>query len=161
MNQYCSKDNNINKLYFLKESFLENMFSNNFKYIYDNIYELVGYIVGIKDLKKVINDYVGFIEYFDNLDVNKITANIKNTYLELFNTFWNLIAIYNFKNSIKEYYNLNNLDIEQLNYKFDLEININKEKFNELLDLFYNKFYLEENLDASRSDNIKKILSGE
>ena len=131
------------------------------KFNLNKFVDFISYISINKDLTNIVEKYVNFIEYFDNLDENKISADIKNIYLELFNTFWNLIAIYNFKNSIKEYYSFQNLDQEQLNSKFNLEININKEEFNEFLDLFFDEFYLEDNLNSDRSDNIKKILSRE
>jgi hypothetical protein len=137
--QYSSAETNFHKLYKLKEDFLKYISENNTDEIYNQFDNFTRLIIGhVSD--KSINNFYSFLVYYHRLDEELIDYNIKNLFARIFDKFWNIIAIYNYRKSLDSYYKKNKLDINDLNTKLLLDLNIKKQEFNELLDEFYDNF---------------------
>jgi len=131
-----------NKLYLLKEE-IWNIFSNlNEKELTDGYKEeiknkLQEFLVGLIDKvdSKLYNNYYEFVT--DYLDLTKDKDQI--IFMEIYNLFWHIIALYNYKESLKNKYT-----IEELNSAFDNVILVNTNRFYEIITEFYDQYKSED-----------------
>lgn len=153
--QYNSAETDFHKLYKLKENFLKYISENNTDEIYNQFDGFTRLVVRyVKD--GFINKFHNFLVYYHRLDVDLIDYNIKNLFSRIFDKFWDIIAIYNYRRSLDNYYKKNKLDIIDLNTKLLLNLNIKKQEFNELLDEFYENFKVS---DFYNDPETKKLVA--
>ncbi len=159
--QYESGNSDFNKLYRLKDEMLENLLKWNTKYLVDNFEKFTEYKPYSKELSKITDDYHDFLIYFERLDKTKLDYKIRNIYFELFGTFWDIMAINNYKTTIREYYIKNNLNLEELQFNFSFGLNKEIERFKELLEHFYECFTFEDFFnDPLTKRLLDKVLLG-
>ncbi|MDD3178559.1 MAG: hypothetical protein PHR26_03510 [Candidatus ainarchaeum sp.] len=145
LKQYTSGSTNMHTIYSFKERIIERFFRNDFKFIKDNFKIFFKKLPYMKDPNKTLNRFYEFICMYNKLDKNKqINPKYKDLFNKLFTSFWNIVAIYNFKHDIKNYYIKNNIDINiDNNFKFKLQMEV--EEFNNLLSLFETEYLSTEN----------------
>ncbi|MEI8364615.1 MAG: hypothetical protein WCF78_04125 [archaeon] len=136
--QYNSGETNFHKLYTLKEDFLKNICENKISDIQNRFDEFTKLSLYVES--DIINQFHRFLIYYNRLEEYSKDYNIKNLFSKIFNKFWDIVSIYNYRTSLDGYYKSNNLDLTDLNVKLLLQININKQELNELLDEFYENF---------------------
>ena len=137
--QYNSAETNYHKLYQLKEDFLRYISENKTEEVYNNFYKFSKLLDSSID-DNAIDQFRDFLTYYHRLDKELIDYNIKNLFSKIYNKFWDIIAIYNYRISLNDYYIKNKLNINDLDTKLLLDLNIKKQDFNELLDEFYEHF---------------------
>jgi hypothetical protein len=115
---------------------IENYYKNNFEFIKSNFEIFFRKIPYFKDENQTMNNFYEFVCAYNSLDKKLQTKNeYKDIFYKLFNNFWDIIAINNFINDIKNYYRVNNIQIfnfSNCNYSLKVEEN----EFNILLEDF-------------------------
>ncbi len=152
LNQYHSGQTAYHIIYSIKEEIIENYYKNNFKFIKDNFDILLEKIPYYNDKNKTIDKFYNFLYEYNKLNLNIQTKNkTKDLFYKLFNKFWDIIAIFNFVNSLKEYYIENNLDY---NIKDYINPQLKEEifEFNTLLNNFYDIY------NSKKEDSLLKLL---
>jgi hypothetical protein len=157
LKQYISGSSLLHQAYLLKENMKDNFYKNDFDFIKDNFNKFFNTIPYYKDENKTMDRFYEFVCKYNTLDVKlKIKNEYKDIFYKLFESFWNIIAIQNFENSMHEYYKLNNIKISNImncNYQSKIEEN----EFNCLLEQFYSK-YITKKLNDSDDFLLKKLL---
>lgn len=137
--QYKSGDTDFHKLYQLKTAILGDIQENKSIDALNKFEQLKTHFIDHADTE-IINQYYSFLVYYQRLPENKKDPETKNIYNNLFNCFWDIIAIYNFRKTLGEFYSRNNLEETDINLKLLIQLNINKQRFYELLSDFYESF---------------------
>jgi len=133
LKQYNLGSTDLHQVYDLKEKMISKFYENDFMFIKNNFETFFRKIPYFKDENQTMNSFYEFLCVYNNLNRKlQLKNNYKELFNKLFNKFWDIIAINNFKNNIKEYYRKNNINI--LNFNFNLKIE--EEEFNTLLENF-------------------------
>jgi t-SNARE complex subunit (syntaxin) len=119
-----SKNSNFHKLYKLKEDFLKYISENKIEKIYNHFDDFIRLLVGYKE--NSINKFHSFLVYYIRLDNNLKDYNTKLQFSKIFDKFWDIISIYNYRKSLDDYYEKNKLNKDDLNTKLLLDVNIKK-----------------------------------
>jgi hypothetical protein len=139
LKQYDSGKTNFHKLYKLKEDFLKYISENKIEEVYNQFDNFTRFIVSYID-DKSIDRFHSFLVYYIRLDDNLKDYNTKIQFSKIFDKFWDIISIYNYRTSLDDYYTKNELNKVDLNTKLLLDLNIKRKEFDELLDEFYDNF---------------------
>jgi DNA-binding Lrp family transcriptional regulator len=128
-------------LYNLKDQLLDNIYLNNIDFVINNLDQFLDLTLYDTDLSKYKDNFYSFVYNFYKLSKeNRMKTDVKDIFIQIFNTMWDIIAVTNFKEDIKQYYIKNNKSIENINYYFSLDLSVLKDKFIELLDAFDDMF---------------------
>jgi DNA-binding Lrp family transcriptional regulator len=128
-------------LYNLKDQLLDNIYLNNIDFVINNLDQFLDLTLYDTDLSKYKDDFYSFVYNFYKLSKeNRMKTDVKDIFIQIFNTMWDIIAVTNFREDIKQYYIKNNKSIENINYYFSLDLSVLKDKFTELLDAFDDMF---------------------
>lgn len=121
--------------------------NNDFKYIEDNFniyFEKVPYF---KDDNKTIDRFYELTQDYNQLEPKlQKDSEYKTIYLKAFELFWSVVAIYNFKSDLWQYYSNNQIKKERID-NCDLDLIKLKDEFNDIRDMFYTKFMKEKYKD--------------
>ncbi|MDD2478207.1 MAG: helix-turn-helix domain-containing protein [Candidatus ainarchaeum sp.] len=130
-----------NPLYSLKDKLLDNIYLNNIDFVIDNLDDFLDLMSYDADLSRYKDDFYSFVYNFYKLSKeNRTKTDVKDIFIQIFNTMWDIVAVTNFREDIKQYYITNNKSIENINLYFSLELSVLKDKFIELLDTFDDMF---------------------
>jgi len=153
------ENHNINPLYKLKDDFLKHAYSNEISYFIDHIDEFMDLKPYNSDLSKYFDEYYSFVyNYYKLSDINQKKTEARDIFIQAFNTIWDLIAISNFRNDIRDYYIQNNMNLENIDLHFAPELNMAIERFTELLDAFDDMFAITDFFnDKETQELIRKI----
>ncbi len=128
-------------LYSLKDKLLDNIYLNNIDFVIDNLDDFLDLMSYDADLSRYKDDFYSFVYNFYKLSKdNRTKTDVKDIFIQIFNTMWDIVAVTNFREDIKQYYITNNKSIENINLYFSLELSVLKDKFIELLDTFDDMF---------------------
>jgi len=146
-NQYKSGEDGLYKVYQTKREMEKRLMNNDFKYIEDNFniyFEKVPYF---KDENKTIDRFYELTQDYNQLDPKlQKDSEYKTIYLKAFELFWSVVAIYNFKSDLWQYYTISNIKKERID-NCDLDLIKLKDEFNDIRDMFYTKFMKEKYKD--------------
>lgn len=146
-NQYKSGEDGLYKVYQTKREMEKRLMNNDFKYIEDNFniyFEKVPYF---KDDNKTIDRFYELTQDYNQLDPKlQRDSEYKTIYLKAFELFWSVVAIYNFKSDLWQYYTISNIKKERID-NCDLDLIKLKDEFNDIRDMFYTKFMKEKYKD--------------
>lgn len=157
--QYKSGDTDFHKLYRLKTEILSDIQENRTSEVLNKFEQLKIHFIDYADTE-IINQYYSFLIYYQRLSENKKDPETKNNYNNLFNCFWDIIALYNFRKTLGEFYSRNHLEETDINLKLLIQLNINKQRFFELLSDFYESFKITDFYnDPDTQKLIDKVLS--
>jgi len=147
------------QLYDLKDKLLDQIYLGNIDFVVENLDKFLDLIVYDSDTSKYLDEFYSFIYNYHKLSKeNRNKTEVKNLFIQVFNVIWDLIAITNFKVDIRNYYIKNNLNLENINLYFSLDINMGIERFIELLDTFDDMFMITDFFhDEDTQKLIKKI----
>jgi len=144
-----------NKLYILKDKLLDNIYKNNLDYIIDNLDEFLDLTIYDSSLSSYKDKFYSFIYSYYKLDLKiRTQTKYKDILIQVFNTMWDIIAISNFKEDIKNYYIKNNMNLEHLEYYFISELIAAKEKFNELTSMFFDFFTITDFFNETKTQEL-------
>jgi len=130
-----------NELYKLKDKLLKKVYSLDLDYIIDNLDEFLDLTIYDSELSKYKDDFYSFIyNYYKLSDENKEKIEIKDIFIQVFNNMWDIIAITNFREDIRNYYIKNNMNLGNVNLYFAPELSVLKDKLTGLMDNFYDMF---------------------
>lgn len=137
--QYHSDGTKMHTLYSFKENIIDSYYKNDFKFIKDNFNIIFTNMPYFKDENNTVNQFYEFVSNYNKLD-RKLQLNNENKdlFYKLFESFWNILAIQNFIVTLKEYYKINNIDIN--NFENCLyQLKVLEEDFNHLTEDYYFK----------------------
>jgi len=141
--QYNSGETNFHKLYKLKEDFLKNISENKTSDIQNKFDEFTKLSLYVEN--DVIDQFHSFLVYYNRLEEHLKDYNIRNMFSKIFNKFWDIVSIYNYRISLDEYYKSNN-----------------KQELYELFDEFYENFKVSDFYnDPDTKRLIDKVLASE
>lgn len=144
-----------NKLSFLKDRLLDNFFNNNLDYIIDNLDEFLDHTIYDPSLSSYKDKFCSFIYNYYKLDLKTRTqTKYEDILIQVFNTMWDIIAICNFKNDLRDYYIKNNMNLEYLDYYFISELMAAKDKFNELTSMFFDFFTITDFFNEAKTQEL-------
>jgi hypothetical protein len=144
-----------NKLYNFKDQILDHIYKDDLDFVIDNLDEFLDLTIYDSTLSSYKDDFYSFIYNYYKLDKNiRTKTEYKDIFVQVFNTIWDIIAICNFKNDIKEYYIKNNMNLENLDYYFISELMSAKEKFTELVSVFYDCFTITDFFNDSKTQEL-------
>jgi hypothetical protein len=145
-----------NPLYRKADEILEKIYAKDFNFVENNMRELMKLIPYFKDNYNVINSFYDFTIYFTKMYNKNKDYKLQSLFVEAYTAFWDYIAIHNCINDMKQYYIENNLNLEELSTNTFCEINEIKERFNDVMDRFYEKFNL---IDFIDNEETKKLFN--
>jgi len=150
-------------LYNLKDQLLDNIYLNNIDFVINNLDQFLDLTLYDTDLSKYKDDFYSFVYNFYKLSKeNRMKTDVKDIFIQIFNTMWDIIAVTNFREDIKQYYIKNNKSIENINYYFSLDLSVLKDKFTELLDAFDDMFAITDFFNDKETKELitKSIIKG-
>jgi len=137
--QYKINYGGIYKVYQTKQEMEKRLLKNDFKYIEDNFQIFFENVPYFMDENKTINRFFEITQEYNNLDKKyQEDGEFKSIYFKLFNIFWNIVAIFNFKGDLWNYYMVNNIKKERID-ECDVDLIKLKDEFNDLKEMFYSK----------------------
>lgn len=157
--QYYSNNSEINKLYQLKDQMLEQAYLGNFEFLQKNIKNMIFLKPYFKDMHNIINDFYDFIIHFTDMYNKFKTTKLKNLGIEAYNIFWDYIAIYNCIYDIENYYKANDFSLEGFSKNTVNEIYEIKEKFDNIMDRFYEQYNLMNFIDNEKVNKLLKKIT--
>ncbi len=138
-NQYKINYGGLYKVYQTKQEMEKRLLKDDFKYIEDNFQIFFENVPYFKDENKTINRFFEITQEYNNLERKyQEDVDFKSIYLKLFNVFWSIVAIFNFKNDLWNYYMANNIKKERID-ECDVDLIKLKDEFNDLKEMFYSK----------------------
>lgn len=144
-----------NELYDLKDKLLDNIYKDNLDYVIDNLDAFLNFTIYDSTLSSYKDNFYSFVYNYYKLDIKTRTqTQYKDIFIQVFNTMWDIIAICNFKNDIRNYYIKNNMNLENVDYYFISELIAAKEKFTELTCMFYDFFTITDFFNDSKTKEL-------
>jgi len=136
-NQYYSDDNGLYKVYQMKIKIERKIMDNNFNFVVNNIDVFFDKVPYFRDSNKIIQRFSDIAHNYVDLDKKyQRKAEFKTLYIKIFNIFWNIIAINNFKYNLWDYYINNNIKKDRID-NCDFDLAKLKDEFSYLEDEFY------------------------
>jgi len=119
------------------------LLNNDFKYIEENFNVFFEKVPYFRDENKTIDRFYELTQDYNQLDLKlQKEPEYKTIYIKAFDLFWSIVAIYNFKSDLWQYYSINQIKKERID-NCDLDLIKLKDEFNDIRDLFYTKLIKE------------------